>query len=466
MKKYTSHQWKCTALIFALLLHTSFFLSAEENDPQKEFPCIANPVVHQSWCREQAKSTRYKTSDDVRIGDSDEKLDEVDGALQQLSTPGLVDNRVLNILQFSEWISALKLSGDFRARYDFIDNQDSTDEERHRLRLRARLGLEVDFCDCVELYLRLASGGDDPVSTNQTLQDCFSSKDMRIDRAYAVFFLPCYPDYRLSIGKIKNPHWEPSLISPMIYDQDLNPEGISLSFQHSTTSNNTLSGYVSWYIIDELSALREDPWMLDCMLKLQTKHACIDSTYSLSFYFTENLPLADCQEYLGNYGQAGAGPTSWIGEFASLRLFAQWAYLHNDCAYLCTPALLTLSLGYAKNLSNDYAIDGLSDERQAWTAQLQYGKAQLPCSWECAVQYRYLEADALIDRFVDSDSGRGETNRKGWIARARWAPYEWWMFEVKANRTRRITDRGSDRRELQSNGSYVNRVFIDTVLRF
>ena len=227
----------------------------------------------------------------------------------------------------------------------------------------------------------------------------------------------------------------------MVYDVDLNPEGLALTFDHEIGDDWGLFGYASWYIVDELGSSEDDPWMLDFMLGAWFDCDCWNGKFALGYYYTEHLENADCEEFLGNYGQAGGGPTRWYGDFSVLRLFAELTYAFCDDHYLCTPALVTFAGGYVVNLSDDYDVAGVTDERQGWTAQVKYGKAKEPSTWEAAVQYKHLEADATIDQFTDSDWGRGETNRKGWAIKAKLALCKWWNISGKAFFTERIKDR-------------------------
>ncbi len=90
--------------------------------------------------------------------------------------PTVADNNV------ASWTDHIRLNGDLRLRYENID--EDGEQERNRVRFRARFGLSADVSDDIKIVLQLASGGDDPVSTNQTIDDGFSTKDIGIDLAY------------------------------------------------------------------------------------------------------------------------------------------------------------------------------------------------------------------------------------------------------------------------------------------
>jgi predicted nuclease with TOPRIM domain len=72
------------------------------------------------------------------------------------------------------WSDRIRLDGDFRYRYEMIDVEG--DPTRERNRIRARANVRADLADDVEVGFGLATGGDDPVSTNQTLGGGGSSK--------------------------------------------------------------------------------------------------------------------------------------------------------------------------------------------------------------------------------------------------------------------------------------------------
>ena len=82
----------------------------------------------------------------------------------------------------SNWTDSISVKGDVRLRYEGIDEEG--EEERNRGRFRARLGLTADVNENVKAVLQFATGGDNPVSTNQSFDDGFSRKDIGLDLAY------------------------------------------------------------------------------------------------------------------------------------------------------------------------------------------------------------------------------------------------------------------------------------------
>ena len=112
-----------------------------------------------------------------------------------------------------QWLQTTKFKGDFRLRgqrqYKKSNNNNSagdTSIERSRARYRLRFGAESKVFDRAKVYFGLASGDSgDPRSTNQTLQDQFSKKNIYIDYAYADYIAA--PWATLIGGRMKNPLW-------------------------------------------------------------------------------------------------------------------------------------------------------------------------------------------------------------------------------------------------------------------
>jgi len=134
------------------------------------------------------------------------------------------ENPIPEILQ---WASRVGLYGDFRYRYEFIDDK-SKDFDRNRNRIRARLGLNAKVNDEWNLGFRLATGeGDqegDPVSTNQTLGGSWGKKPFWLDLAYLDYHPLWAKGLDLQAGKIEVPFYRPNK-NQLIWDHDLTPEG-------------------------------------------------------------------------------------------------------------------------------------------------------------------------------------------------------------------------------------------------
>ncbi len=125
-----------------------------------------------------------------------------------------------------DWVKSIKPFGDFRYRYESLDNTgDEVGNKRRRNRIRARLGFKAKVNEEWDAIFRIASGSTDtPTSTNQTLDGAFESKDLWLDLAYADWHPESYPGLNVYLGKMKNPFYRVGK-NQLIWYSDVNPEG-------------------------------------------------------------------------------------------------------------------------------------------------------------------------------------------------------------------------------------------------
>lgn len=114
----------------------------------------------------------------------------------------------------------------------------NTLEDRRRGQLRARLGLRAQIANWVSADIRLATGSDrSPVSTNQTLGGGGSSNyEFWLDRA-SIRLTPV-AGVALDFGRFDNPFWT----SDLLYDNDLNFDGVAVSGTHALGETFSLFG--------------------------------------------------------------------------------------------------------------------------------------------------------------------------------------------------------------------------------
>jgi hypothetical protein len=136
-------------------------------------------------------------------------------------------------------MNRFRWSGDVRVRYenfffDYTGCAPPNCEPRHRVRIRARFGLEgkvsEDFTGGIYLATGLNEAGvadlTDPVSTNNTLTQFFERKTIGLDRAWLTYQPLNHKWIQLTGGK-----WAYTWIrTPLTFDNDLNPEGFSEKF--------------------------------------------------------------------------------------------------------------------------------------------------------------------------------------------------------------------------------------------
>jgi len=132
-------------------------------------------------------------------------------------------------------------SGDVRLRAEpTFGGPVDRSQDRFRERIRLRFNAEAELNDQFKGGFSLASGDlNDPISTNQTLNQYGTRKPIAIDRAYATYNPSWFRPLTLTGGKFSYPWFNTELV----WDKDLNPEGAgeTLAFQIKTPALKKIS---------------------------------------------------------------------------------------------------------------------------------------------------------------------------------------------------------------------------------
>lgn len=358
-----------------------------------------------------------------------------------------------------EWLDRLKWEGDVRLRYQgdlFADRNapeawlqaagqdiDNTLEDRHRERVRLRLGLNANITGGVDAGIRITTGNtSDPVSTNQTLGNTGNKYSMVLDRA----FLKLQPldDLTLWGGRIPNPFFSTDLV----WDDDVSFEGAAMSYAPGAQEPQrafkpfVTAGVFPLQEIEESNDTRaKDKWLYAAQAGLEW----VPSTrarfkFGVAYYDYANIagvpnPMLDDTLYdatapqftqkgnsLFNIDNDGVDATNlWalasdyrIGTLTLVADFADYYPIH-----------IIGSFDWARNFGFDLdevlARGPLNEDLEpggdGYQARVIIGfpKVSERHEWQAFVGYRYLESDAVLDAFTDSDFHLGGTNHKGFM---------------------------------------------------
>ncbi|MBD3246223.1 MAG: hypothetical protein GF333_04360 [Candidatus Omnitrophica bacterium] len=303
------------------------------------------------------------------------------------------------------WVQNLKLKGDLRLRYQWEDKTGS--EDRHRGRLRFRLGMQSKVNDKITVAAGLATGGSDPRSTNQTLQNTFDTPDIRLDYAYAQYAVtPWLTVKGGKISSIKKLIFRPS---DLLWDSDINPEG--LSAQMNYTLADGVAGFFNTglWILDEDSGNTSDPFMYVLQPGVTVKAKDIGIASKSKFQLA--VAYYGFNDVQGNtLDNAEGGPT--------LDANGNYAYDFNAVAPGFKWGLTEPLNGVIPYLEifGDYVHNPDPDnDNNGWLAGVKFGDAKIKKwgDWQMKYMYRRLEADAWLDTFPDSDAFSGKTAVKG-----------------------------------------------------
>ncbi len=361
--------------------------------------------------------------------------------------------------------------GEAGARYDGFSN---TTHDRQRFRERVRLGIDANITDGLKAGVRLATGNQrDPVSTNQSLGNTGQRYEFTVDRAYLTYDAVDDDKFKwltLSGGRIKNPWYtgggEFSGGSELVWDTDLSFEGFAGTVRHRLSGSDSLmdvndqskSVFMTAGVFPlQESNLNSDKWLLGGQVGVDWGFENQDSLkVGMAYYDYVNVQAKPNTNAAANFS-CGANTSA---NDASRPQFMQGG---NTLAKICNESEKTQDLGlaglasdynivdinasydtalfapyhlrfsgdYAKNIGFNvgksgataftYAFDQagntIDDKTNAWQIRADFGwpKVEMPGHWNVFAAYKYVERDAVLDAFTDSDFRLGGTNSKGWF---------------------------------------------------
>jgi hypothetical protein len=318
-------------------------------------------------------------------------------------------------------LDKIKWYGDFRYRHEEInDKGDSTDSRYNRNRIRARIGAKLEVNDEIFFNLRLGSGSADPVSTNQTLGDAWSSKPVWIDRAYIAYVPQALPGFGIGLGKEETPYYKQNN-NQLLWDDDLNPEGIYGEYTHTFSDSTKVTGAAGGFWVVERHISGSTTSATDTgMFGVQSyiEHAVGNpSTLVGGIGYFDYISL-EGQQMLSNEWSSGSN-TTFGNDFITIG---------SNKVYRMDYNLLELFLGWKSKVSNlPYSVFGSGvmnvdakantvtgdKEDTGYIVGATLNKTKKQWDWSLAYDYRHVKADAVVGQFNDSDFLGGKTGGKG-----------------------------------------------------
>jgi hypothetical protein len=305
----------------------------------------------------------------------------------------------------ASWADRVRLDGDFRYRFESIDVGGSDVRRRHRI--RARTNIEAEVSDSIDVGFGLATGGDDPVSTNQTLGGGGSSKPVALNLAYAEW--KASDGLRLIGGKFKNPLTRVGG-QGLTWDGDWTPEGLALKYQRDWFFVNAIGTY-----IEGDSKKSNDNFTWGGQIGASAYFGNVKLMGGVGYYSiptkgsTTNFgDPSDPADFFGNTAVeasgAACGTTTdttcvFLYDYQLTQAFAEASFDIGDW-----PALVFFD--YVENSDP-------SDNNTGWTLGTKLGRVRDRGDMQFTYYYANKEADATLGMLTDSDFGGGGTDNKG-----------------------------------------------------
>ncbi len=357
--------------------------------------------------------------------------------------------------------------------------QYNVDQDRNRARLRARIGTEIMLGDGFNGGIRLATGeSNSPTSPNQSLGangGNFSKYAIWLDRAFLSYDagprLGDGQELTLLIGRFDNPFFS----TDIQWDDDLGFDGLAVRGKvriNDKASTFFTAGYFPVYNTDFNFASNQpskfestDKWLTGAQIGVEWKIADDLSAKLAIAYYDFNAIEGKLSDPYTPLTSSDAGSTDstrpgfaqrgntymalrdivptaandfgakyqyqyygLASQFRNLTITGRLDYDHWDPYRLTLLGEATKNLAFDENGIAKKAVNNRGPASgskagtfeggdSAWNLALQFGKPSMERlgDWQAGFGYRYVESDAVVDGFTDSDFGGGGTNVQGFI---------------------------------------------------
>ena len=354
--------------------------------------------------------------------------------------------------------------------------QYNVDQDRQRTRMRVRFGTEIMLGDSFNGGIRLATGeNNSPVSPNQSLGASggnFSKYAIWLDRAFLSYDVGPGDGQELLflLGRFDNPFFS----TDIQWDDDLGFDGLAVRGKVRLTDAATTfftAGYFPVYNTDFNFASNQpskfqstDKWLVGTQLGIDWKIADdLTAKFGVAYYDFDNIagqlsspfiPLTPndagntdttrpgfaqrgntymalreidnstaANDYGNRYQYQYYGLAS---EFRNLTLTGKLEYDHFAPFRLALLGEVTKNIAFDEGGVGQRAVNNRGSGTTttagafeggdlAWNLMFQFGTPALAKrgDWQAGFGYRYVESDAVVDGFTDSDFGGGGTNVQG-----------------------------------------------------
>jgi Putative porin len=398
--------------------------------------------------------------------------------VQQDLEPGVVDKVVARAkaegwgvpAALPDWLDRIKVGGQvtFRAQGDFYPNDNVTgvyynfqainsagsilgagvnavedvNSDRDRLRVRGRIGVEAAISPSLTAGLRLATGNpSDPSSEFQTLGNYGQRYAIQMDQAYLRWddrTVNGFDFATVAGGRMPSPWFSPT---NLVYYQELQFEGLAgtarLGFGDGSANQSHAFLTLGAMPMQEYAFASRDKWMFGAQLgtlvriddqQLRIAAALYDfknvqglpnqATSPHQYDFTAP-PWLQQGNSVYNIAYNPAGSTSALYALASRFKVANISLSYDV-------PIGAYSLGFkgdaVQNLGFDqqqiYALTGqqIAKRNKGYQGDVSFGSPVVDAfgRWRAVIGYRYLQRDAVLDAWTDTDFHEGGTDAKGY----------------------------------------------------
>lgn len=369
-----------------------------------------------------------------------------------------------------EWIDRISFHGDIRLRgqadefpggnEDYVVlndingrdmNLNNSSEERRRLRIRARLAADIHFNDWLTGGLQFVTGQQTtPVTPNQTEGIAQGKYQFTLDRAFLQAKLTDWAT--VTGGRFANPF----MYTDMLWDPDLAFDGFTATFTPKINDRWTSFTTVGAFPIEEVESSStnkaDDKWLYSVQTGLKWTAPNKSSVKVAAAYHDfknvegrlNSVGLNDYSGTAPEWRQRGnntfdinanniPGQPSIVGlasKFELINIMAQVDLMNFDPIHVTFTGDYVKNIGFNQNEILRRTGNTYKEENEGYNVRIDVGNNSFlgpyvqnvnAREWQVSLGYKYLEADAVLDGYTDSNFRLGGTDAKGWYVYGNYA---------------------------------------------
>jgi hypothetical protein len=370
------------------------------------------------------------------------------------------------------WVSRLEFSGDARLRGlgVFMGNTNNptvpnfqaineagggaaagedvflnTTEDTTRGQIRLRLGVQAQLTDNISVTTRLATGNDtDPTTRNQRLGDYNRPFDIFVDQIYGEWRPSREPQaFSVRAGRLPNPFRSTALA----FDDDLTFDGFTTGYRGELFGTRQAL-FVNAGIF---TLLAEQPNLIDGGTddkKWWGGQLGFDFNIADSLGLTVLGSYYDFVNVVGKRNGFNSTSRDWTApafiakgntvfdirndddpesqlfalasEFELVNAMVELDYRGFDPVHVVLRGDYVQNLGFDEQDVAARLGTTVTERNKGWLTEIEVGHPRVreAGQWSVFAGYRYLQRDAVLDSFTDSDFHAGGTDAQGWMAGA------------------------------------------------
>lgn len=316
------------------------------------------------------------------------------------------------------WTERIGFKGDFRYRYENVE-VDGLDD-RNRNRIRARFNMTANLPQNVEVGFGLATGGDDPVSANQTIGGGGSSKDIRLNLAYADW--EAIDGLHLVVGKFKNRSVRVAR-NAMMWDGDWTPEGIAVTYERGWFFGNAMG---SWLEGDSNNPNSDFSWGGQVGVRFQAGGVNLKGGVGYYAFKTQGKQtfFGDPNDPSDYFGNTAIGPNCGAGGGCVYAFDYLMTQVFGEAGFTLAGIPTVVFADFANN-------SDAARKDTAWSVGTRVGNTKAAGAWQASYWYADKEADAVFGLLTDSDFAGGGTDNKGHFFKVAYGVNETWTLDAQ-----------------------------------